>query len=83
MSLEDSYLQGATQPVTGYVPKLVNYSDATYKYTCLAKPGTSLTAAKWMVFRTEISTGNITHADSGRFTQVATNVSLVAALSYT
>jgi hypothetical protein len=82
MSLEDSYLQGSVQPTAKYSAKKKFYSDTSYDYVCYAKPGTALTASKWMVVRFDKSTDDVTHADYGRFTQPATNVSVVAALSY-
>lgn len=84
MALGDSYVQGQTIFVSGFAPKVKNYSDATYTYTCLAQPFTALTAAKWAVFRTQISNGDITHASGYlSFNNVATSLAIVAALTYT
>lgn len=83
MGIADAYVQGQTIHVSGYIPKIVNYSNATYIFTCLAKPGTGLTEAKWRIFREEISTGNITHASGyENFSNVATDLSTVNGLSY-
>jgi len=81
-SLEYQIATGDPEYITGYVPKVVNYSDATYSYTCLGKPGTSITDAKWQVFRTKLSNNNIEHVDYGRFSQVATSLAVVAAMTY-
>lgn len=88
MGNENNFGHGEAQFVTGDVPKVKNYIDATYNYTCIAQPGTSLTDAKWRIFRTRIATvgentaGDITHVDNSRFSQLATSTAVVAALTY-
>jgi hypothetical protein len=83
MAFGDSYVQGQTIFVSGFAPKVVNYSDATYSYTCLAQPFTLINASKWAVFRTETSTGNVTHAAGYlSFSSPATSLAVVAALTY-
>ena len=58
------------------------YQDATYKYFGEAAPGTPLTTANWRVSRMALVGSRIQWVDSGRFTQVYTDVSVVAALAF-
>ena len=59
------------------------YDDGTYKYFGEAVPGTALSSASWRVSRLTISTNRIEWADgNGNFDNVFTDVSTVAALSY-
>jgi hypothetical protein len=62
--------------------KVVNYADATYKYICLAVPGTASSDAKWKVVRETIATEDIDFADAGSFNNQATDLSTVQLLSY-
>lgn len=59
------------------------YSNSTYQYFGEAVPGTALTAAAWRVSRLTIATNRIEWADgNGKFDNVFTDLSTVAALSF-
>lgn len=59
------------------------YEDATYKYYGEASPGIALTAALWRVSRMKISDKQVEWADGdSKFDNVFTDLSIVAALSY-
>ena len=67
-----------------YELNLENYSresqsDATYEYIAHAVSGTALATAAWRAQRITISTGSRVFADSGAFSQVATDLT---ALTY-
>lgn len=58
------------------------YSNATYTFMCLAVPGSALTDAVWQIVRID-SDGSIMHADSDElFDNLATNLTIVNALTY-
>lgn len=68
-----------TDMVMGFGPI---YQDATYKYFGEAAAGTALTDAKWSVSRMRISDSYVQYADSGKPTQVYTDLATVAALTF-
>lgn len=66
--------------------KLLKYSLGGYEYICESGPGAIPTASVWLITRIDVN-GNIAHAGTsasscGKFDQVATNASIVAALGY-
>lgn len=67
---------------TEAVLKVKNYADATYKYICLAEPGTALSTSKWKIVRETIATEDVDFASVGAFTNPATNLSVVQGLTY-
>lgn len=69
--------------VTSPAESIVNYSDATYAYYCVALPGTARSTAAWQVFRKTIATGDIVYAGTGAYNNAATDLATVSALTYT
>ena len=62
--------------------KIKVYTDATYTYLCKARNGTALAVASWSVSRWD-SAGSCDHADGDlKFDNLATDLTAVAALSY-
>ena len=83
MSQADSHSSGEPKHVEGMLSGYVRYSDSTYVYHCEAKPRTSLTAAKWRITRVTTSTARREFtANYENWSDVATSVGVVAALSY-
>lgn len=58
------------------------YSDATYTYICEAPIGTALDKSIWRVKRVNNTDGTTQYADSGNFSQLATDLATVQGLSY-
>lgn len=62
---------------------LIEYSDATYKYLCEAKPESARSDTVWQVLRITLATNDATFAGTGKFEHAATNIATVTALTYT
>ena len=60
-----------------------SYTGGDYTYWCEALPLSALSDSVWHVVRKNDSAGQILHADTGGFTNKATDLSTVAALTYT
>lgn len=63
--------------------KVINYSDATYKYYCFADFGTPLSSTLWRVLRETITTGDLVAAGGNdKFINAATDLATVQAYTY-
>lgn len=58
------------------------YSDGTYTYICESYPGNALSTANWRVTRITNADNTIRMAGTGIFDQLATNSTVVGALTY-
>lgn len=58
------------------------YEDATYKYFGEAVPGSGLSEAVWRVSRMAKTGSRVQWVDKGAFSQVYTDLSTVAALTF-
>ena len=75
----DGYSLNATSPAYSFV----KYSGSGYTYWCEAAIGSARSSAVWRVARVTDATGDVIYAGTGLFEHAATDLSTVAALTYT
>ena len=80
---DPAYTNDAAHVADGALASGPIYEDASFKYFGDAIPGSSLTASVWRVSRLSNSTSQLEWADGdGKFDNVFTDLSTVAALDY-